>query len=193
MQIIGPDDALPGRRIRRAAVAGPAGSGKSTLARTLCERMGVPFVEFESFFHAPGWTVRETWQADVLDFISGDEWAIEWQGEEVRERMTERLDVLVWLDHPRAMTVARTVVRTLKRRVGRGSKIAGGNVEGPLHTFFTDRDHIVKLAWRYHPLIRARVHKVLAENRYPDLVVVRLRGQRQVDRWLDGPLARNLR
>ncbi|RSN65632.1 adenylate kinase [Amycolatopsis sp. WAC 04182] len=193
MEIIGPDDALPSRRIRRAAVAGPAGSGKSTLARTLCERMGLPFVEFESFFHAPGWTVRETWQADVLEFIGGDEWAIEWQGEEVRERMTERLDVLVWLDHPRAMTVARTVVRTLKRRMGRGSKIAGGNVEGPLRTFFTDRDHIVKLAWRYHPMIGARVRKVIAENRYPDLVVVRLRGQRQVDRWLDGPLARNLR
>ncbi|WP_410650546.1 adenylate kinase [Amycolatopsis sp. cmx-4-54] len=193
MEIIGPADALPAHRIRRVAVAGPAGAGKSTLARTLCERMGLPFVEFESFFHAPGWTVRETWQADVLEFISGDEWAIEWQGEEVRERMTERLDVLVWLDHPRAMTVARTVVRTLKRRVGRGSKIAGGNVEGPLRTFFTDRDHIVKLAWRYHPIIRARVHKIIAENRYPDLVVVRLRGQRQVDRWLDGPLARNLR
>ncbi|MGY6658536.1 adenylate kinase [Amycolatopsis sp. TRM77291] len=193
MEIIGPADALPGHRIRRVAVAGPAGSGKSTLARTLCERMGIPFVEFESFFHAPGWTVRETWQADVLEFVAGDEWAIEWQGEEVRERMTARLDVLVWLDHPRVMTVARTVVRTLKRRVGRGSKIAGGNVEGPLHTFFTDRDHIVKLAWRYHPMIRARVRKVIAENRYPDLVVVRLRGQRQVDRWLDGPFARNLR
>ncbi|MFK0248499.1 adenylate kinase [Amycolatopsis azurea] len=193
MEIIGPDDALPGQRIRRAAVAGPAGSGKSTLARTLCERMGLPFVEFESFFHGPGWTVRETWQADVLEFLDGEEWAIEWQGEEVRERLTARLDVLVWLDHPRVMTMTRAVVRTLKRRVGRGSKIAGGNVEGPLHTFFTDRDHIVRLAWRYHPMIRARVHKVIAENRYPDLVIVRLRGQRQVDRWLDGPLARNLR
>ncbi len=193
MEIIGPDDALPGRRIRRVAVAGPAGAGKSTLARTLSERMGLPFVEFESFFHAPGWTVRETWQAEVLEYLDGDEWSIEWQGEEVRERMTERLDVLVWLDHPRAMTVARTVVRTLKRKAGRGSKIAGGNVEGPLHTFFTDPDHIVKLAWRYHPLIRARVHKVIEENRYPGLVIVRLRGQRQVDRWLDGALARNLR
>ncbi|MFI6301978.1 adenylate kinase [Amycolatopsis thailandensis] len=193
MEIIGPDDALPGRRIRRAAVAGPAGSGKSTLARTLCERMGLPFVEFESFFHGPGWTVRETWQADVLAFIEGDEWAIEWQGEEVRERLTERLDVLVWLDHPRVMTMTRAAVRTLKRRVGRGSKIAGGNVEGPLHTFFTDRDHIIRLAWRYHPMIRARVHKVIEEDRYPDLVIVRLRGQRQVDHWLDGPLARNLR
>ncbi|WP_290054190.1 hypothetical protein [Amycolatopsis sp. MEP2-6] len=82
--------------------------------------------------------------------------------------------------------MARVVVRTLKRRVGRGSKIAGGNVEGPLHTFFTDRDHIVRLAWRYHPILRARVRRVIDEDRHPGLVVVRLRGQRQVDSWLRG-------
>ncbi|MFJ4100244.1 P-loop NTPase family protein [Amycolatopsis japonica] len=124
MHVLGPTDPLPRRPVRRVAVAGSAGSGKSTLARTLCERMGVPYVEFESFFHGPGWTVRETWQSDVLRFLDGDVWAIEWQGEEVRERMTARLDMLVWLDHPRALAMTRVVVRTLERRVGRGSKIA---------------------------------------------------------------------
>ena len=90
------------------------------------------------------------------------------------------------------MTTARVVARTLKRRIGRGSKIAGGNVEGPLRTFFTDREHIVRIAWRYHPIMRARVRKVIDENRHPDLVVVRLRGQRQVDRWLTGPVSASL-
>ncbi|WP_284748540.1 (d)CMP kinase [Amycolatopsis sp. RTGN1] len=189
MRVLGPRDPLGAQRIRRIAVAGPAGSGKSTLARTLGERLGVPYVEFESFFHGPGWTVRETWQADVLEHLDGDAWSIEWQGEEVRERMTGRLDVLVWLDHPRALTMARVVKRTLLRRIGRGSKIPGGNVEGPLHTFFTDRGHIVKIAWRYHPIQRARVRKVVDENRYSGLLVVRLRGQRQVDAWLRGPVA----
>ncbi|MEV4144538.1 (d)CMP kinase [Amycolatopsis sp. NPDC049691] len=188
-RVIGPDEPLGVRQLRRIAVAGPAGSGKSTLARTLCERLGVPYVEFESFFHGPGWTVRETWQADVLEYLENDVWAIEWQGEAVRERMTARLDVLVWLDHPRALTASRVVRRTLLRRFGRGSKIAGENVEGPLHTFFTDREHIVRVAWRYHPIMRARVRKVIEENRHPDLVVVRLRGQRQVDRWLAGPVS----
>ena len=50
--VLGPDEPLD-RPLRRIAVAGPAGSGKSTLARTLCERLGVPYVEFESFFHGP--------------------------------------------------------------------------------------------------------------------------------------------
>ncbi|WET78338.1 hypothetical protein P3102_30405 [Amycolatopsis sp. QT-25] len=112
----------------------PPEPARSTPARTLCERRGLPIVEFESFFHAPGWTVRETWQAGVLEFIDGDEWAIEWQGEQVRERMTARSDVLVRLDHPRALTVARTVVRTLKRHMGCGSKIAGGGTSKALCT-----------------------------------------------------------
>jgi adenylate kinase family enzyme len=189
MRVLGPRDPLGARAIQRIGVAGPAGSGKSTLARTLGERLGLPYVEFESFFHGPGWTVRETWQADVLEHLDGAVWSIEWQGEQVRERMTARLDVLVWLDHPRALTMARVVKRTLLRRLGRGSKIAGGNVEGPLRTFFTDRDHIVKIAWRYHPILRARVRKVVDEDRYPGLVVVRLRGQGQVDAWLRGPVA----
>ncbi|HET6704798.1 adenylate kinase [Amycolatopsis sp.] len=187
-RVIGPDDPL-GRPVRRIAVAGSAGSGKSTLAQTLCARLGVPYVSLESFYLGPGWTVRETWEAEVLEFLAGDVWAIEWQGEQVRERMTARVDVLVWLDHPRTLAMARVVKRTLQRRFGRGSAIAGGNVEGPLRTFFTDREHIVRVAWRYHPIMRARVRRVIDENRHPGLVVVRLRGQRQVDRWLRGAVS----
>src|SRR5688500_8140329 len=120
MRVIGPSDPLQVERLRRIAVAGPPGAGKSTLARELCEQLGLPFVEFESFYHARGWTVRATWQEDVLKFLEGPEWAIEWQGEEVREQMTARAQVLVWLDHPRALTVTRAIVRTIKRRFGRG-------------------------------------------------------------------------
>jgi adenylate kinase family enzyme len=193
VRVIGANTPLPDRRLRRFAVAGPAGAGKSTLARTLCERLQLTFVEFESFFHGPGWTVRPTWQEDVLRFLAGPDWAIEWQGEEVREPMTARTEVLVWLDHPRFLTMLRVVTRTLRRRVGRGSPIAGGNIEGPLRTFFTDPGHIVKLAWRYHPIIRARVHRLIREDHHPDLIIVRLCGQRQVDTWLAGPFARNIR
>ncbi|HEX6344536.1 adenylate kinase [Umezawaea sp.] len=187
MRLLSHDDPLPLEHPRRFAVAGPAGAGKSTLAERLCGPLGVPFTQFESFYHAPGWTVRETWRQDVLAFVAGPVWAIEWQGEEVREELTARTRVLVWLDHPRALTVGRTVVRTVRRRLGGGTPIPGGNVEGPLRTFFTDPDHIVREAWRRHPTVRAGVRRLISEDRHPDLVVVRLRGQRQVREWVRGP------
>jgi adenylate kinase family enzyme len=192
MKVLGPRDPLPVGPVRRIAVAGAPGAGKSTLARMLCGRLGLPFVEFESFYHAPGWTVRATWQEDVLKFLEGPEWVIEWQGEEVREQMTARAQVLVWLDHPRALVVTRVIGRTIQRRFGQGSAIAGGNVEGPLRTLFTDPDHIVKESWRRHPMTWARVRRVIAEDRHPGLAIVRLHGQRQVDAWLRGPFAHSI-
>ena len=99
----------------------------------------------------PGRAVRGKGKADVLHHLDGDVWAIEWQGEAVRERMTARLDVLVWLDHPRALTMTRVVRRTLVRRSAEVRRSPGATSKGPLRTFFTDREHIVRVAWARFP------------------------------------------
>jgi hypothetical protein len=80
--------------------------------------------------------------------------------------------------------IRRTVRRRLSRQV-----LWNGNREPPLWTLLTDRDHIVRWAWRTH---RRRVDDAMAtaadsDPSVPD--VVRLSGQRQVDAWVAGPLA----
>lgn len=190
MRVLRSLDPLP-RVPRRVTVAGSSGSGKSSLAKELSELLNLPYVELDSLFHGPGWTVLDNWQDSVREIIRGDEWAIEWQGDPVRAETTERADVLVWLDHPRWLTVARTIRRTVRRRFA-GVELWNGNKELPLHTFFTDRDHIVRWAWKSHPDIRARVVTLIEEGGHPHLIVVRLRGQREVDAWLRGPLRQAL-
>jgi hypothetical protein len=61
-----------------------------------------------------------------------------------------------------------------------------GNVEPPLRTFLTERDHIVRWAWRTHARTGSRVMRARAGR--PELVVVRLTTRAQVSAWLDGPL-----
>jgi hypothetical protein len=61
-----------------------------------------------------------------------------------------------------------------------------GNVEPPLRTFLTERDHIVRWAWRTHARTGSRVMTARAGR--PELVVVRLTTRAQVSAWLDGPL-----
>ena len=100
-------------------------------------------------------------------------------------RLLVRADLLVWLDLPRRVVMARVVRRTLRRRVRR-EVLWNGNVEPPLRTFLTDRDHIVRWAWRTHPRTREWVTAACATR--PDLVVVRLTSRAQVSAWVDGPL-----
>ncbi len=54
-------------------------------------------------------------------------------------------------------------------------------------TFFTDRDHIVRWAWRTHRLSAERIAAWM-ETR-PELPIVRLRSHADVQRWLTGPVA----
>ena len=61
------------------------------------------------------------------------------------------------------------------------------NQEPPLSTFFTDRDLIVRWAWRTRHDNAARV--AAAMDSRPDLSVVRLTSRHAADRsWLAGPL-----
>jgi hypothetical protein len=61
----------------------------------------------------------------------------------------------------------------------------------PLSTFFTDRDHIVRWAWRNHREDADSVAAAMASRE--DLSVVRLTSQEDVDRWLVGALLRAIR
>ena len=117
--------------------------------------------------------------------MAGDRWVSEWQYAAVRDVLLGRADLLVWLDLPRHVVMARVIRRTVRRRIRRET-LWSGNVEPPLRTFLTDRDHIVRWAWRTHARTRDRVTAACATR--PELVVVRLTSPAQVSAWVDGPL-----
>lgn len=186
MPLLGPSDPLP-HRPKRVVVAGTSGSGKTTLARRLGELLAVPHVEIDALFHGPGWTRRPSFEADVDRFSTAQRWVTEWQYGLVRDRLADRADLLVWLDLPRAVVIRQVVRRTVGRRLRR-EVLWNGNVEPPLRTILTDRDHVVRWAWRTHRDQAPRVTAV--RRRRPELVVVRLVSHDDVERWLAGPVGR---
>jgi adenylate kinase family enzyme len=185
--MLGPADPLPATS-RRFLVTGTSGAGKTTLARLIGAAVGVPTVEIDSLHHGPGWTVLPTFVAEVTRFADGPAWTIEWQYHAVKPLLLRRADVLVWLDHGRWTVMSRVVRRTVIRRLRR-QELWNGNVEPPLWTFWTDRDHIVRWAWRTYAKRSAESRAVADAPDGAGPVVVRLAGQRQVDAWLSGPLA----
>lgn len=167
--------------LRRVIVAGASGSGKSTLARRLAASLDLPYVEIDSLFHGPNWRPRPEFLSDVDAFSTGPRWITEWQYSAARDLLASRADVLIWLDMPRCVTVWRVVRRTVRRRVRR-EFLWNGNREPELRTLFTDRDHIVRWAWRTHADIGPRV--IEASSRHPGLVVVRLGSRAELEHWV---------
>ncbi|GAA4363954.1 AAA family ATPase [Nocardioides caricicola] len=173
-------DPLPARP-SRVAIAGVSGSGKSTLARRLAALLDLPHTEMDALFHGPGWTKMPTFEADVDRLVASDRWVCEWQYDYARPLIQARADLLVWVDPPFPVTLTRVVRRTVRRRVRR-EELWNGNREGPLHTFFTDPEHIVRWAIGTRNLYDQRIPVVAAER--PDLPIVRLASSRESERWL---------
>lgn len=174
------DDSLS-IRPRRILVADVSGVGKSTFARRLGSALDIPYTEIDALFHGQGWTVREEFRADVDAFTSNDSWITEWQYELARDLLAARAEMMVWLDLPFRVTLTRVVMRTVRRR-SRREELWNGNLEPPLHTFFTSKEHVVRWAISTRRTYRDLV-SALADS-HPHLLVVRLRSAAAADRWL---------
>ncbi|GAA2022698.1 adenylate kinase [Agromyces tropicus] len=183
--MLGARDPLP-MRPARVIVAGTSGSGKSTLAAAIGAALAIPYVEVDALYHGPGWVPRPEFDADIAGLAARDAWAAEWQYDTGRPVLGARADLAVWLDLPHALVMRRVVARTVHRRA-RGLELWNGNREAALRTVLTDRDHILRWAWRTRGATGPRVLALAAER--PDLTVVRLRSAREVQAWLRGPLA----
>lgn len=182
--LLGPADPLPARPTR-VLVAGTSGAGKTTLAARLGVLLDLPHTELDALFHGPGWVPRPSFAAEVAQLAAEPAWVTEWQYDAVRPLLAARADLLVWLDLPRALVLARVARRTTVRRL-RGERLNHGNVEGPLRAVLTDPEHVVRWSWSSHPRTGPRVRAAAAQR--PDLPVVRLRRPGEVHRWLRGPV-----
>ena len=156
--MLGVEDPLP-QRPRRVVVAGATGSGKTTLALRIGAALQLPDTEMDALHHGPSWTPRPEFMADVEAYGSAGAWVSEWQYPEARELLADRADILVWLDVPTRVALSRVVRRTGTRRV-RDEELWHGNKEAPLHTAFTDPEHILRWAWRTRHLPRELVSEV---------------------------------
>lgn len=146
--MLAPDDPLP-RMPDRIVVSGTAGTGTgtTTLAVRIAAVLDMPHVEIDGLHWRPDWTPRDAFSSDVDALVAGDRWVTEWQDRIARERLAATGELLVWIDSPITVTMRRVVARTIRRRLCR-TELWHGNVELPLWTIATDRDHIVRWSWR---------------------------------------------
>jgi adenylate kinase family enzyme len=175
-------DRLP-RRPSRVVVGGTSGSGKTTLARRIGATIGASHTEIDSLHHGPGWTVRPEFLADVTALAGRQRWVTEYQYPDARPLLMARCDLVVYLLLPRWPVMSRVVRRTIGRSLRR-EVLWNGNRDPPLRTFFTDRDHVVRAAWRSHG--RNAAHITHIHMARPEVPIVVLTSHREIAHWLRG-------
>lgn len=170
--------------MRRILVGGVSGSGKTTLARALAQRLDLPYVDMDALYHGPNWQPRPEFDDDVRGFAATDAWVVDSHGySRNRDLLWSRADTVIWLDYPRRIVMSRVIRRTVRRRIRREA-LFNGNVEGPLWTVLTERDHIVRWAWTSYDRRRADLERRRDDPAYRGLTLIRLRHPRQTAAWL---------
>ena len=167
--------------ISRILVYGVTGSGKTTLARRIAERTGLPWHAVDDLTWQPGWVeVPADEQRRRIETICASErWVLDAAYSQWLDIPMARVELIVALDYPRWLSLARLVRRSV-RRVVRRELACNGNREtlrqllGP--------DSIVRWHFESFSSKRERIRGWVTNPPGPD--VVWLRSPRETTRWL---------
>jgi len=163
------------------ALLGLRGAGKSTIGPLVAQHLGVPFVELDALNHGPHWTEAgpDELRARVEPLVAQPAWVIDggYHGK-LGTLVLDAADTVVWLDLPRRVWLPRLLRRTARRTIRR-EELWNGNRES-LRGALWGRDSLIAFALRNERRRRRDYPARLAPYH-----VVRLRSQREVDRWLE--------
>lgn len=171
----------------RIVIYGPSGSGKSTLGKALAARLGLPYVELDSTFHAhPNWVdlSTEEFRARVAEVLEShpDGWVIDGNYGPVRDMILPLADTAIWLRLPFRVVYPRLAWRTISRSFI-GGELWNGNRETLRQTFLSKES---MLLWGLTAWKRTTRKTGEALTAIPNHArVITLRSTRQVERLIE--------
>lgn len=169
-------------RARRIVVYGVTGSGKTTLAGRIARVAGLEHVRVDDLCWLPGWVqVRpEEQRRTMAQLCARDAWVLDAAWGVWSDVALARADLVVALDHPRVVSLARLLRRTARRIADRGA-VCNGNTETLAQAL--SRESII--AWHARSFAAKR-ERIAAWEVDPALPPVRrLRRPREVEAWFD--------
>ena len=167
----------------RVLVYGVTGSGKSTAALALGSRTGLPVTLVDEITWLPGWVpVDGDVQRELIgDIVAGERWVLDSSYGAWLDLVLPRVQLVVGLDYPRWLSLARLVRRTVSRVV-RQEPMCNGNVE--TWRKVVARDSIIVWHFRSFARKRSRMRAWAADPQMPEVLL--FRRPRELEAWLEG-------
>ena len=166
----------------RVLFYGVTGSGKSSAARAYAQATGLPeFSADDDIGWLPGWQQRtvEDQREPAAAIAAQDRWVLDSAHGVWRDVVLPRAELVVGLDYPRWLSLARLVRRSLRRAVAREA-VCNGNRETFAGLFI--QDSIIR--WHSRSFTRKRqvMRGIDSDPAMPPAVL--FRHPRQLDSWL---------
>jgi adenylate kinase family enzyme len=174
----------------RVIVVGTTGSGKSTLAQRLADITGAEHVELDAINHQPNWghLPAEEFRRRLTELAARPRWIVDGNYVEMTEStLWPRAQLIVWLDMPLRLVLARLIRRSVTRIVRR-TELWHSNRETWKMLF--SRQSIVLWAITSHGRHRRELPIKLAPPNLPAEAAIRLTHQGEVREWLESLGAR---
>jgi adenylate kinase family enzyme len=167
----------------RVLVYGVTGSGKSTAAVAIGARTGLPLTLVDELTWLPGWVpVDAAVQREMIgEIVAGERWLLDTAYGAHLDLVLPRAELVVGLDYPRWLSLARLVRRTVSRVVTQ-EPMCNGNVETWRQVFA--RDSIIVWHFRSFARKRARMRAWAVTPDGPEVVL--FRRPRELEAWIAG-------
>jgi adenylate kinase family enzyme len=167
----------------RIVVVGTSGAGKTTMAKRIAAAFGLPCIELDRLQWGPDWEALTDSDPDefvrrVSAAISGDAWVSDGNYAVVRDLIWRRATHLVWLDYARAVVMYRVIRRSIARVLDQ-TELWAGNKEDWRR--WLRPSHPIRWAWSTWKERRSRFERLLRDEQYQHLVVLRLRTRRDAE------------
>ena len=177
------DDPAPPNSPSRVLFYGVTGSGKSSAARAYAQATGLPeFSADDDIGWLPGWQQRTVEEQRDLAAAIADQgrWVLDSAYGVWRDVVLPRAELVVGLDYPRWLSLARLVRRSLRRALTR-EPVCNGNYETVARLFIDDS--IIR--WHFRSFTRKRqvMRGLQADPAMPPAIL--FRHPRELEKWLE--------
>jgi adenylate kinase family enzyme len=165
----------------RILVYGVTGSGKSTAAAAIGRRTGLPVTLVDELTWLPGWVpVEASVQRELIGkVVAGERWVMDSSYGDWLGFVLPRTQLVVGLDYPRWLSLARLVRRTVAGAITKEPR-CNGNIETWLHML--SRKSIVRWHFQSFARKRARMRAWAAAPDGPEVLL--FRRPRDLEAWL---------
>lgn len=175
-----------GARPERINVVGTSGSGKSHFSRRLAAALNVPHIEMDRVFWRPNWTQPsdEEFFRDLRVALAPPRWVLDGNYTRSIPIKWEKIDLVVWLDYPFALTLFQAVKRAVARAWKKHELWPGTGNRESFRKSFLSRESILWWTITTHGPVRRKYESYLTDPRFSHIRFVRLRSRAEAERFL---------